>query len=216
MPPADEVRRCAKCAEPAVVLVFEWKHTYNGISSGTSTRDYRCQSCGARFSIHPKVSSWTFIVIGLVLAWGVLPLGFTIFGWWRLRRDSINPVVPGAPRPLMRFKDGPPQRRCGTCQHPVALTRVTRRASRGMPTGTEYEYACQPCKKTFVIESLWGHCVSIMGAGLLAAITGGLLIAATHPGWRYGGGAVALALTVFWVIQTAQRIANHFSHPVID
>lgn len=212
----DEVRRCQQCTQPAVVMVFEWKHTYNGIASGTSTRDYRCQHCGARFSIHPKVANWTFIIMGLVLAWGVFPLGFTVFGWWRLRKDTVNPIVPGAARPVMKYRDGPPRRKCSACNNSVALTKVTRRTSRGLPSGTEYEYACQPCQKAFVIESVWGHCVSIMGAGLIAGISGAFLVAGTTPGWKYGGGAVAGLIAGFLMVQTATRISNHWRYPVID
>src|SRR4051812_23730555 len=106
--PKDEVRRCAKCGENAVVLVFEWQHTTMGVSSGYSTRDYRCQACGAKFSIYPRLTSITFIVIGALLGLLIFPLGFVLFGWLRLRTDKLNPVVPNAARPPMRFRDGPP------------------------------------------------------------------------------------------------------------
>lgn len=193
-------------------MVFEWK----GATDLTTIRDYRCQACGARFSIHPKIQTWTYIVMGLFLAWAIFPIGFVVFGWWRLRQNTINPVLPNAPRPVMKFRDGPPRRRCGTCSKPVELTRITRRTSRGMPTGTEYEYVCAPCNQPFVIESLWGHCFSFISAGVIAGISGAFLVAGTSPGWRFGGGGVAALLAGFLVVQSATRISNHFRHPVID
>lgn len=210
--PDAEVRQCAQCKECSVVVVFTW----NAGNPHTEIRDYRCQNCGARFSIHPKVQTWTYIIIGIVLGWAVFPLGFTIFGWWRLRRNTQNPIAPFAPRPVMKYRDGPPRRRCGTCGQPVNLTRVTRRSSRGMPTGTEYEYVCVPCNQPFVIESVWGHCVSFLSAGLVAVIAGAFLVAGTSPGWRFGGGGIATLLAGFLVVQSATRISNHYRYPVID
>ncbi len=212
----SEVRKCAQCGDAAVVLVFEWIHSYAGVDVASSTRDYRCQNCGAKFSLHPKVGSWTFIVLGLLMGFAIFPLGFTLFGWLRLRRDAANPVVPGAPRPQLRFKDGPPRRRCNTCGDPVALTKVTRNTSKGIPTGTEYEYVCNACKKKFTIESVWGHCFSAMAGCLLGGIAAMFFITSTSPGWRYGGGGAALLLTAFVFFETGTRIANRFRYPVID
>ncbi len=117
---------------------------------------------------------------------------------------------------MMKFKDGPAQRRCGTCSAPVALTGVTRRTSKGLPTGTEYEYVCLSCKKPFVIESLWGHCFAALCGALIGAIALGFLFAAQSPGWRYGVGGVASLLTVFVFAQTGLRISNRFRYPVLD
>src|SRR5438445_2341962 len=55
LPPMnDDVRRCVKCHEPSVTLVMQWKHTYGGFDSNTSTLEYRCQSCGYRVLHLPK------------------------------------------------------------------------------------------------------------------------------------------------------------------
>jgi DNA-directed RNA polymerase subunit RPC12/RpoP len=211
-----EVRRCAKCQQTAVVLVFEWKHSYNGVESGTSTRDYRCQACGARFSLYPRVSSITFIVIGLVMSCAIFPLGFTLLGWLRLRRDGQNPVVPDAPRPAMKYRDGPPVRRCGRCREEATLASVTRHKHNGVPTGTEYEYLCAKCNKPFVVESLWGHCFAVLSGSVIAGIGVAFLLIAESPWWRYGGGGVALLLAVFAYGQTAIRAANRVRNPVVE
>jgi DNA-directed RNA polymerase subunit RPC12/RpoP len=217
-PPAakDEVRQCAKCHEPAVVLVFEWKHTYGGADSRYSTRDYRCQACGAKFSLHPRIGSWTFVALGILMSPAIFPLGFTLFGWMRLRRDGANPVMPNAPRPQLKYRDGPPVRKCVTCGNPVALTRVTRHTSRGIPTGTEYEYACGPCKKEFTIESAWGHTFSLMGGALVVSLGLAFLLTAQSPGWKYGGGGAMTLLAVFLIGQTGVRVSNRFRYPVVD
>ena len=197
-------------------MTFEWKHSMSGMETGSSTRDYRCQGCGAKFSIYPRVTSITFIVIGLAMACAIFPLGFAVFGWLRLRTDKNNPVVPGAPRPQLKYRDGPPVRRCGTCGNPVALTKVTRHTSRGLPTGTEYEYACAPCNKAFVVESAWGHTTSLLGGLMVGAIAAAFFVESKSAGWKYGGGGVAVLLCVFVVGQTGVRIANRFRYPVVD
>ena len=209
----EEVRRCASCSEPAVVLAFEWKQTFNGVSTGSSIRDYRCQNCGARFSLYPKAGSITFIVIGLLL---VVTFPMAVLGWLRLRRDGRNPVVPGAPRPQMRFPTGPPARKCAACDNPVSLTRVTRSRHNGIPMGTEYEYACAPCQKSRVIESVWGHLISTFGAVIVGGIGVALLLWSHTPGWRFGGGGVALAICLLIAAQTATRVANRFRYPLVD
>lgn len=199
-----------------MVLVFEWKHTYSGVASTSSTRDYRCQACGAKFSLHPRITDWVFVVMGLLMGIAIFPLGFALFGWMRLRRDAQNPIVPGAGRPIMKFKDGPPQRKCGTCGAPVALTKVTRRTSNGIPTGTEYEYFCTPCNNGFIVESIWGYCFSVLASLVVAGIALAFFYGATNPWWRFGGGGLMAAATLFVLGQTGVRISNRFTHPVID
>ena len=212
-----EVRRCAKCGQTSVVKVFEWNHTTYGASTGQSTRDYRCQSCGAKFSIYPKAN-----VIGLFIA-GVLTLMACIPGlvilpiaFVRWKRDSWNPLVPGAPLPPMQYRDGPPRRRCGLCQGEAILKRVTRSTHNGIPTGTEYEYACAPCNKAFVIESLWGHLFTSFAAAVCLAI--GIAIAAYGDSlWlRLGLGGLFLAGGVLVVVQTTTRATNRLRYPALD
>jgi DNA-directed RNA polymerase subunit RPC12/RpoP len=215
--PQDEVRECAQCHAPAVVLVHEWKRTVNGLSTNSSTRDYRCQNCGAKFSLHRKVQTWTFIIMGLIMAPALFPLGFTWFGWRRLQRDKKNPVMPaGHPRPPMKFRVGPPARKCGSCGAPVILGKVTRNSTNGVPTGTEYEYACAGCRKQFVIESVWGHVFSSLTAAFVLGISVAFFAAAHHPGWRFGGGGVSLAIAIFLFAQVGVRMANRFRYPVVD
>jgi hypothetical protein len=206
-----EVRRCSKCQEPAVVKVFEWQHSY-----GQSTRDYRCQACGVKFSIPPKAQAWGMIIAGALTCFAVFPLGFVWWGWYRLTQEKRWPLVPGASPPLMRYQDGPPVRRCGTCQQNATLQSVTRHTSRGLPSGTEYVYACGPCNKTFTIESVWGMTVSSLAGLVLLAIGAGVFLNAESAGWKYGGSAVALLLAGFMATQVAVRISNRFKYPVVD
>jgi hypothetical protein len=211
-----EVRRCEKCQEPAVVLISEWKHTYWGAETQQATRDFRCQSCGTRFSLPPPLQSWVFIVMGLIMACGIGPLMFTYIGWRQLRREKINPVVPNAPLPPMRYRVGPPQRACRGCSQAVTLTHVTRHRINGLPAGTEFKFACSHCKKTFVIDSVWRQCLNGLMAALVAAIGAAFLLVADTPGWRYGGSGFAALIACVLIAQTALGINNRFKYPVID
>jgi hypothetical protein len=216
VPASQEVRRCAKCHEAAVVLVFEWKQSYGGVDSGTSVRDYRCQACGARFSLHPRVTNITFMVIGLVMGLAIFPLGFTIFGWVRLRRDKANPVVPGAARPAMRFRDGPPARQCGKCGEELSLKGITRHTSRGLPTGTTYDYGCPRCPNAFTIESAWGQIFSALSGVLVGAIGVGFFFGATGLGWKYGGSIVFVGAALFMFWQVFERVQNRLKNPEFE
>src|SRR5262245_23364935 len=112
---ASEVRRCRHCSQPSVVLVSDWKETMWGASTGSSTRDYRCQECGARFTIHPRSKQIALIVVGVVLLPAVVGAAFLALAWHRSRASVLNPIVPGAPRPQMRYRSGPPLRMCAGC-----------------------------------------------------------------------------------------------------
>lgn len=127
-----EVRRCAKCGEAAVLLATEWQHTVGGTRINQSTRDFRCHHCGAKFTLVPKVNSIIFIVMGLIMSFAIFPLGLSLWGWLALRRDRRNPVVPGAPPPRLRYRDGPPLRRCA-CGRDATTTKITRERINGIP-----------------------------------------------------------------------------------
>jgi DNA-directed RNA polymerase subunit RPC12/RpoP len=215
-PASQEVRRCAKCSAEAVVLVFEWKHSHSGFETGQSTRDYRCQACGARFSIQPKLNAIAKIVVGGLLSCAIFPLAFVAVGVWQLLQDKRNPVVPGAPRPVMKYRDGPPARQCASCTQTVTLKSVTRRTSRGLPMGTEYEYECAHCGRAFTLESPWGHLMMVLAGLLVFAISYAFLTQAESAGWRWGGSGVAALLGVFAFAQIVVRLVARVQNPVID
>jgi hypothetical protein len=152
--PADEVRRCAKCQAVAVVCERDWQHTTWGAKSGFSTRDFCCQSCGRRFTLVPMMNIWVQVGFAVLFCWTcVMPLAFGGVAAYRYWPYNANPVVPGAPRPEIRFSAAEPTRRCAACGGVAQCRTVTRRSSRGIPTGTEYEYGCTSCGKAFTLES---------------------------------------------------------------
>lgn len=210
---AIEVRKCKRCGRAAVTLVSSWQHTMWGASTGTSTRDYRCQACGARFTIHPgtkQLGLWIAGVLLLPALVGVVPL---VMAWRRSRVDRDNPIVPDAPAPQIRYRDGPPLRTCGKCGGTAAAAKITRRSHNGLPSGIEYEYVCSQCKKEFVVESLWGQTLAAIISSLVAG--GGLLVLMTveSPLSRYGWGIGLSLVGLLLFAQMAGRVRNRFANP---
>ncbi len=209
---STEVRRCRRCEASAVVLVSDWKHSVFGAATGSSTRDYRCQACGARFTIHPRgklIGLWIAGVLTLPIFIGVVLLAIA---WRRSRADGANPVVPDAPVPQIRYRDGPPLRTCASCGGTAAAAKITRRTHNGVPTGTEYVYECSQCKRGFTIESLWGHTLSLFGSGLL--LGGGLFVLATveSPLSRFGWGAALSFFGLVLLAQLVKRLRNRIAN----
>lgn len=210
-----EVRRCAKCGEAAVLLVTEWHHTFWGVSTQQSTRDFRCHGCGAKFSLVPRSRSIVFIVMGLIMGCAVFPLGFSIWGWLELQREKKNPVVPGASLPRLRYRDGPPVRRCD-CGHEAVITKVTKESINGLPTGIEYQYRCEQCQRGFIIDSPWGHCVAVFSSLCFLGVAAAFFWGATVPGWRYGGAGVSVAIFIFLVFDNVDHLVNRFRYSVVE
>lgn len=214
---SSEVRQCPKCQQPAVVLVMEWEHTTFGASTNESTRDYRCQSCGAwavRSARSKVIAYWILGVLFLPSCF--MGLIFLFLAWRQHTFDQRLPVVPGAPEPRLRFPGGAPKRTCGKCSGLARTVRITRHTHKGLPTGTDYEYQCGQCGLEFTTENVLGHSVSTLGALALAGVAVAFLVHGTNAGWRYGGGGVTALFTLFLLGQSGQRIFNRFKHPVLE
>lgn len=212
-----EVRQCPKCEQPAVVLVMEWEHTTHGLSTNTSTREYRCQSCGAW---HVK-EAWTKVIaywiVGVLLSIPCLfGAPFLYLAWRQHTFDKRVPIVTGVPEPRLRFPGGPPKRTCAKCGGTAKALRITRHTHNGVPTGTDYEYVCGQCGLEFATENFLGHAFSTGGGLVLGGVSAGFFFGAQEAGWRWGGTIVMGLLTVFLIGQSAVRIGNRLKHKAIE
>ncbi|MBX7113051.1 MAG: hypothetical protein K1X64_01860 [Myxococcaceae bacterium] len=212
---APEVRRCAKCGEEAVLLSMEWRHTVWGTPTNQTTRDFRCHACGAQFTLVPRSHAIIFMVMGVIMGCAIFPLGFSLWGWLALRRDKMNPVVPGAPPPRLRYRDGPPLRLC-TCGQNAVTTKITRERINGLPAGTEYIYQCGSCQQQFTVVSFWRHCAMAFSALVLLAIAAAFFTWATSPGWRYGGSVLSVIAFGGLLFTNALYAWNRSKYATID
>ena len=90
-----DVRQCAKCQQPAVVLVMEWQHTTFGAATTESTKDYRCQNCGAWFIKRARSRVIAFWILGvLFLPSCFMGLLFLYLAWRQHTFDQRLPLVP--------------------------------------------------------------------------------------------------------------------------
>jgi len=189
-----EVRRCARCMQATVLQVANWKHFFYDESTGHTTRDYRCQSCGARFGV--RSSNLGLIVVGILL----LPIGvgavLLLVARRRSRKEQLNPIVPNAAPPLVRFHEGPPLRRCGSCSSASRVVEIKRATHNGIPMGSEYRYECSSCHRRIEVDSPWRKCTRIMSTAVLLGIawTG----RSSETWWRFaslalGAGGLVIA-----------------------
>ncbi len=212
-----EVRQCSKCQQPAVVLVMEWEHTTFGASTNESTKDYRCQGCGAWFVKRAKSRVIAFWVVGVLLSIPCLfGAPFLYLAWRQSTFDQRLPLVPGALTPRLRFPGGAPKRTCGKCGGIAKALRITRHTHKGLPTGTDYEYECGQCGLEFSTENFLGHAFSTVGGTLLGGVAAGFFFGAESPGWRWGGSIVMALFTLFLLGQSVVRIVNRFKHKPIE
>jgi DNA-directed RNA polymerase subunit RPC12/RpoP len=219
-PASAEVRTCDKCQQPAVVLAFEWKHTISGTASGEVTRDYRCQTCGAKYTVHPRSNIIVMYVLGVIFLLAICPGAvFLYLAWSRSQVEKKIPIAVGAPRPVMRFRSGPPARSCGACGGVAVITSITRHKTNGIPTGTDVEYCCGQCKKEFSIESPWGHFVSLLFIATLVLV-GAAVGVSFIESWGMiasfaAGGAIVL-IALYILAKWGIRLANRVRHPILD
>jgi len=118
----------------------------------------------------------------------------------------MNPVVPGAAMPPMRFRAVEPLRRC-LCGAPARCASVTRRRVSFFPVGTTYDYGCTVCSKTFVMESPWRVLVLAAGCALLTVL--GLLTVMA------GIGILFLLLALIGWPMTFWDAAKYLVHRVV-
>src|SRR5262245_42991314 len=100
-PNAPEVRWCSSCHQNAVVLVGSWQHTVGGTHTDGVTRDYRCQHCGKKYRIRPRIHTTLGMIIGVMAATTIIGLPVFFVMWWRHTVHKRIPPVAGAPMPQM-------------------------------------------------------------------------------------------------------------------
>jgi len=187
-PPNDDIRRCRRCHEDAVLLETTWTPTHFGIASQVQTRDFRCQACGSRFSLRPTAQLVAWLVVGVLLIPTCIGLPVLLVGIWRWRQDAMNPVVTGAAPVERRFRNDRPGRACRVCGQPAHVKRVVKRRHNGIPAGVETPYACEACGHGFTVDSLWASLSHGAATALCALISLGMLAFGTTWAWRLGGG----------------------------
>jgi DNA-directed RNA polymerase subunit RPC12/RpoP len=197
-----------------VLLVHEWQHTSYGRATGESTKDYRCQICGAKYCVRPRLQTIAGLVIGVMAATTIIGLPFFFFYWRRHRVGARIPVVPMVAVPPLRYGSGPEQRKCDACPSAATVVKVTRSTINGIPDGTEYVYRCNGCNTEFTIQSIWGIAVGFLLTLVMAGVTSLFLVFAETPGWRWGGSGVSAAIVLLILGQAIAYIRTRQRHPV--
>jgi hypothetical protein len=215
-PEAPQVRWCPKCCQPAVLLVHDWQHTSFGTKTGSSTKDYRCQNCGAKYCVRPRLETTLGLFVGVMAATTIIGLPIFFIYWRRHRVGSRIPVVPMVAVPPLRYASGPEQRACGACPSPASVVKVTRSTTNGIPDGTEYVYRCDGCRTEFTIQSIWGIAVGFLLTLVMAGVASLFLVFAETPGWRWGGSGVSAAIVLLILGQAIAYIRTRQRHPIID
>lgn len=169
---------------------------------------------GAVLQIREDPSGPSFRMAAAMVSIGVaLSLIPFLVGMRFLARAT--PVVPGAPPPAIRYagdrlEEGP--RSCRFCGQVANCKKVTANKVNGIPTGTEWQFAC-PCGRAFTIESTWSTLIGALATATCLSIGGALLYQAppdaATPSWSWAAlvfGVVMSALGVFAGSQCAVRV----------
>jgi len=233
--PADEVRRCANCGQPALSAVHVWQHKVAGVYTQTQTRELQCRACGIKVVLHPE----TRIRAERLLAWLMLPaivpsLIFFASARRKARAWTDNPVVDGASGPTAIMATGPvrpgededraqpetPDRRC-ECSAPARCIAIVREGTWNTPIGMRYEYQCPVCAKGFSVHSVTGIVFATVLASAISA-AGALLI--VHPpgaavGAEQSNRWFGVGLTVLggfaWLV-FGWRVRGRLKHPIVS
>ena len=210
-----EVRRCAKCQQASVVLAQEWQHRAAGSNTGQVTRDYRCQSCGAKFRVRPRLYTTIHLCCSVLPALTIIGIPWLVVAWRRHTVLARIPVISGAPAPRMRFALGPPPRACGRCADTATVQSVKRTAMNGISMGTEFLYRCPKCDNQFTVHSPWAIVLgALLGLVCVAGVWAFLSFAGT-PGWRYGGAGVVAAIVLLLFGQCYAQTQTRRRHRVV-
>ena len=199
------------------MLVHDWQHTGSfDTPTGMSTKDYRCQNCGKRYRVRPRLQTILGLFVGVMAATTIIGLPLFFVFWRRHTVPGRILPVPGAPMPAMRFPDGPPQRACGGCATAATVKKVTRHIHNGIPTDTEFVYRCGMCNREFTLHSVGGIVFNTLMALIVVAAAWGFVALAESPGWRWGGSGVCAAIALLLFGQSIAWIRAHAAHPIID
>jgi hypothetical protein len=213
----DELRRCARCGQAALVCARDWQHRVLGVATGTWTRELECRSCGAKVTLYsPK-----HIAVERVFAFVMLPaifpgLYFLASARRKARAWSDNPVVGGASTSPPR---GPGDRVCAGCRGRARCTAMHRRQMWGRDVGTRCRYACSRCAKVFTVHDGRGVAFSLAVASLLTVMAA--LVVAIPPGSdvgaeasnRWFGVGLSVIAALGWIALALQLRARRV-HPM--
>jgi DNA-directed RNA polymerase subunit RPC12/RpoP len=213
-PDAPQVRWCPECSQPAVLRVPD--HLGLDPAIEPATKVYRCQNCGAKYAVAPRLSTAIGLLIGVMA--GVTIIGLPVFfSKWRQHKVGARiPVVPMAPVPPVRFATGHDERACHACRASASVVNVKRSVIDGYSHGTEYLYRCGACGSEFAIQSVWGIGFTFLAAGVVGGLAALFFTFATSTGWRWGSGALCSVVALLLVAQGISQWRTRGRHRIVE
>lgn len=216
--PSSEVRRCAKCGQPTLVVTRTWHHRFVGIFTGARTFELGCTSCGAQVVLHPQREIALERLFAMVMMPAIVPgLFFLARARKKARAWAENPVVEGA-APVAPASLGVPHRQC-ECLAIASCVALVRQGRWDFVLGTAALYECRACSRRFVVHDLRGVVfAALFGVALVAAGTfvilhpPGSAVAAERSNQWFGAGAVGFGVIAFVVF--ALRVWKRVVHPI--
>lgn len=152
---------------------------------------------------------------GCLAAVSALAVRTFVRPWWS---ERSNPVVPGAPRPVVRYDAAEPARRCG-CGEVAPVTEVIAHSTNFVPTGTDTTHACPACGARFTVSDDWGIAFNALVAAVFVPLAA---LAVEYPpgsadGWDWGDGLLVaglVAAALGAVVMLGLAIVARARHPV--
>jgi hypothetical protein len=146
-------------------------------------------------------------VAGVLLSPILVGLPLVVAGWWLHKQAVWNPVVPDAPVPPQKYRNGPRQRTCGACGAACEPQGIKRQLVGVLPAGATVFFQCEGCGAQFSVENLFGLSVSLVGGLLLLALA---VIASlgSYVGAPLLAGGILLtgAIFAFWTVFGGIRV----------
>jgi len=215
--PPDEVRRCARCHQAALVVDRAWQHRRIGIVTGTQTLELSCRSCGASVVLHPWLRIRVEQVMAVLLAPAIIGgLFFFFSARQKARAWTENPVVTGAPS--FEPPPDPPPRRCD-CGALADCVALVREGTWDVMIGSRTDYLCAQCGRRFSAHD--ARSIISMSVIALALLVLGALVVLHPPGAAVGAtrsnqrfGFVMLALSLVAATVLARRLWLRGRHPL--
>lgn len=216
--PAAQVRRCARCGQPTLVVARTWKHQLVGVTTGRETLELECRSCGAKVLLHPQLAIRVERAFAILLMPAIVPgLIFLASAREKARAWDDNPLVEGAPMPAPS-SSGPAPRRCG-CSAQATCRRIARQGTWTVRLGTRHDYECAVCHSQFSVHDTWGIVVAgLFAIALLALGTLGILfppgqaVGAEGSNLKFGVATAVLGVAAFAAF--GWRIRQRLAHPL--
>ena len=193
---SPEIRRCARCGEPALICIRDWGHVIAGIQTPARTLELACQRCGAKVTLQPRSKIRAARILAYVMIPAVIPALIFFARARRMARPwTENPVVAGVGEPARRAADGtlvavvgerprgPAARKC-QCGAAAPCVKISQRRLWDRPVGTRHTHACTACGRSFVVQDGTGLVFhGLVALGLCAA---GVVLVADPPGSGVG------------------------------